>query len=66
MDLCPLCAAKYNEFVKHDKKAMEALKNALINSEKAEVFLQLGKLNTSVRFVEKHFQDIKTIIDLQG
>jgi len=63
--LCPLCAAMYNEFVKHNDGAMESLKNALINSEDAEVPLQLGELDTSVRFVESHFLDIKTIIEAQ-
>ena len=63
--LCPLCAAMYNEFVKHDERAMESLKNALINSEDAEIPLQLGELNTSVRFVETHFLDIRTIIEAQ-
>ncbi len=63
--LCPLCAAMYNEFVKHNDGAMESLKNALINSEDAEVPLQLGELDTSVRFVESHFLDIRTIIEAQ-
>ena len=61
--LCPLCAAMYNEFVKHDKGAMEPLKNALINSDDAEVPLQLGELDTSVRFVETHYHDIQTILE---
>ncbi|MBW1677796.1 MAG: hypothetical protein JRJ79_14625 [Deltaproteobacteria bacterium] len=61
--LCPLCAAMYNEFVIKDKGAMESLKNTLINSEDAEVPLQLGELDTSVRFVESHFLDIRTIIE---
>ncbi|MCG2776872.1 MAG: hypothetical protein L6406_14455 [Desulfobacterales bacterium] len=67
--LCPLCAAMYNEFVKHDEGAMESLKNALMNSEDsedAEVSLQLGELDTSIRFVKSHFMDIKTIIEVQG
>ncbi len=64
--LCPLCAAMYNEFVKHDEGAMESLKNALMNSEDAEVPLQLGELDTSVRFVESHRQDMKTIIQHDG
>ena len=63
--LCPLCAAMYNEFVKHNEGAMESLKNALINWEDAEVPLQLGELDTSVRFVESHFLDIRTIIEAQ-
>lgn len=60
--LCPLCAARYNEFVKQDRGAMETFKNVLLNSDKPEVSLQLGNLNTSIRFVESHFQDIKTIL----
>ena len=63
--LCPLCAAMYNEFVKHDEGAMKSLKNALINSADTEVPLQLGELDTSVRFVESHFLDIRTIIEAQ-
>lgn len=63
--LCPLCAAMYNEFVKHDEGAMESLKTALINSEDAEVPLQLGDLDTSIRFVESHFLDIRTITEAQ-
>ena len=60
--LCPVCAAMYNEFVKHDEDAMETFKNALMISEEPEVPLRLGELNTSVRFVEIHYLDIKTII----
>jgi len=63
--LCPLCAAMYNEFVKHDEEGMKSLKNALMNSEDAKILLQLGELNTSIRFVESHFLDIKTIIEAQ-
>jgi len=63
--LCPLCAAMYNEFVKQDEGDMESLKNALMNSEAAEVPLQLGEIDTSVRFVKSHFLDIKTILSEQ-
>lgn len=63
--LCPLCAAMYNEFVKHDEGAMESLKKDLMNSEDLEVPLKLGELGTSVRFVDIHFRDIKTIIEAQ-
>lgn len=63
--LCPLCAARYNEFVKQDEEeeAMVNMKNALMNSEGCEVPLRLGELNTSIRFVEIHYHDIKTIIE---
>ncbi len=65
--LCPLCAAMYNEFVKHgkDNKIMESLKKKLMKSKDAEIPLQLGELNTSVRFVKSHFLDVKTIIGAQ-
>ena len=61
--LCPLCAAMYKEFVKNDQEAMRSLKNALINSDNLEVPLQLGELDTSIRFVECHILDIKTILE---
>ena len=64
--LCPLCAAMYNEFVKHDEGAMESLKNTLMNSEDVEVPLQLGELDTSIRFVESHWRDIRTILQEMG
>lgn len=63
--LCPLCAAMYNEFVKHDEGTMESLKNALMNSEDAEIPLKLGKISTSIRFVKTHFLDIKVILEAQ-
>jgi hypothetical protein len=62
--LCPLCAAMYKEFVKNKKKpeVMEKLYNELMNTDKPEVLLKLGKLETSLKFVEKHFSDITTIL----
>ena len=41
---------------------MEFLKKALINSELPEISLKLGDMETSIRFVESHFQDIKAIL----
>jgi len=63
--LCPVCAAMYNEFMKHDEGAMETFKNALMNSKEPEVPLRLGELDTSVQFVETHYLDIKTILRAQ-
>lgn len=62
--LCPLCAAMYNEFIKQDEDAMANMENALMISEDFEVPLRLGELDTSIRFVETHYQDIKTIIEI--
>ncbi|MEK7274473.1 MAG: hypothetical protein AAB110_04380 [Candidatus Desantisbacteria bacterium] len=63
--LCPLCAAMYNEFVKCDDNAMEKLYSDLKNSKGFDVPLKLGELETSIRFVDSHRQDIKTILELQ-
>ncbi|MCY3682401.1 MAG: hypothetical protein OXH16_13450 [Gemmatimonadetes bacterium] len=64
--LCPECAARYKEFVKRDKSALRALYHALMkDSDKPEVSLKLGELKTSLRFVETHWQDMKTILQVQ-
>ena len=60
--LCPLCAAMYREFVKLDERAMKDLNHALKSSDEPEVSLKLGELETSIRFVESHLSDIKTIL----
>jgi hypothetical protein len=64
--LCPVCAAMYKEFVKYGEKTpqMDELKEILLkaNNDKLEVPLKLGTLETSLRFVESHWIDIKTIL----
>ena len=60
--LCPICAARYEEFVKRDEGAMKALKSAFLSSGDLEIPVILGELETTVEFVETHFQDIKTIL----
>ena len=60
--LCPVCAAKYNEFIKSEEKEMESLRDAIINSEKPEIPIQLGEEKTTLRFEKSHFLDIKTIL----
>ena len=60
--LCPLCAAKYNEFVKNDEGIMELLKQELASAVDCDVPLMLGDVKTSIRFVETHFHDLRVII----
>lgn len=60
--LCPVCAARYKEFVKNDEDAMAKLHRALKNSDELEVPLTLGELETSIRFVEIHRLAMKTIL----
>lgn len=62
--LCPLCAAMYKEFIKNDNIAMKNLYHVLKSSGEPEVPLRLGELETSIRFVENHRQDMRKI--LQG
>ena len=60
--LCPLCAAMYKEFVKHDERAMINLRSMLSKYETPDIPLILGEWKTSIRFVESHWLDIKTIL----
>ena len=60
--LCPECAARYEEFIKKDGDAMKRVYDILKNSDDLEIALQLGELETSLRFVETHRQDIRTIL----
>jgi hypothetical protein len=64
--LCPVCEARYKEFVKYDESAMETLKSALVNSDQPEVPLRLGELDRSIRFVECHWHDIRTVLQPMG
>ena len=61
--LCPVCAARYKEFVKRDGDAMVNLINQLTNSDSFEVSLQLGKLGTSLRFVDRHWRAINRFLN---
>ncbi|MBW2709998.1 MAG: hypothetical protein JRD04_12170, partial [Deltaproteobacteria bacterium] len=56
--LCPLCAAKYKEFVKNDDEVAEELLNALMESGNLEIPLRLGEENPTLRFVETHYIDL--------
>ena len=60
--LCPLCAAKFKEFIKRDKKQQEDLRTDLrrqiTNEEQLRFTISLGTETGSIRFVEKHFLDI--------
>ena len=62
--LCPLCAARYHEFVKRDEEQEAKLHHALQNTEELEVPVKLGEWETSVRFVERHWLDMKTVLNV--
>ena len=60
--LCPLCAAKYQEFIKGSPEAMDKLKLQMLQSNESEIPIKLGTEITSIRFVETHFHDLQTIL----
>jgi hypothetical protein len=64
--LCPLCAAKYEEFVKKEGDSMTNLQESIVNAASCEVPIVLGEETTSIRFVEAHLLDLQTILDDMG
>ncbi len=64
--LCPLCAAKYKEFVKKEIEAMNQLKIKLISADKLEVPIIFDTKDCSIEFVETHLHDIKVILNEQN
>ncbi len=61
--LCPLCSAKYKEFVKRDEENMEEFWDVLRKTTDETVPLQLGEDKNSVRFVKKHLLDLQVILE---
>jgi len=61
--LCPLCAAKYQEFIKRDEDAWHGFTEAFSEGDDSDVPIFLGDENTSVRFTEAHMHDLITILN---
>jgi hypothetical protein len=64
--LCPLCAAKYREFVINDDDAMAKLKVAIIGMDNDEIEISLGDERASIRFTQTHIHDLKYIVNQIG
>lgn len=62
--MCPVCAAKYREFIKNDESSMLDLKQQIEETDEPEVIIQFGEEIESIRFVETHFIDLKSILDI--
>jgi len=60
--LCPVCAAKYDEFVKPVDEVMAELWKEIVSTENCEIPISLGDEKTSIRFVETHYHDLNAII----
>jgi len=60
--LCPLCAAKYKEFVKRDEDALQRCQTLIIAADGDVVAIQLGGEDATLRFVASHLLDLKTLL----
>lgn len=63
--LCPICAAKYKEFVINDSSAMKELIARFSNEGLPEVKILLDQ-NSSIRFTEKHWRDLTAILSVES
>ena len=61
--LCPLCAAKYKEFVKRDSQEAPVVRASISSSEQLVVHVGLGQDVGSIRFVEKHLLDVQGVLE---
>ena len=61
--LCPLCAAKYKEFVKRDSENATVVRASISSSEQLVVHVGLGQDAGSIRFVEKHLSDVQGVLE---
>ena len=60
--LCPLCAAKFKEFVKRDEMHCHDLRDRIERGGELRFDIDLGEKTGSIRFVEKHLLDIQGLL----
>lgn len=65
--LCPLCSAKYQEYVKQDTDAMEKIKSAIQEAaeeqNEIDIILDSNTPKASIRFVQTHLFDLKIFLE---
>ena len=61
--LCPECAAKYKEFIKRDNDAQKNLYKHLNESDAPEIKLEVNEETLNIWFNEKHWNDLKVILN---
>jgi hypothetical protein len=71
--LCPVCSAKYKEFIIENTKTnavMDEIMNKILNlnedAPNMEISVKLGDEEMSIRFVQEHFIALKTILTLEN
>lgn len=59
--LCPLCSAKYREFVKTDSNQMDNIRDSLMKKDWHEIPIHLDEEDeeTTIKFVETHYTDLR-------
>ncbi len=60
--LCPLCAARYKEFIKRDENAAEKLLNEFVEPDNLKISLQIGEEQAVLRFVGTHYSDLRVVL----
>jgi len=61
--LCPNCSAKYKYFIKKDDKLQKKIVAELLQTDAISISLPLGEETATLKFVETHLTDLKTILD---
>ena len=61
--LCPLCAAKFKEFIKRDPDETSKFLASIKESSNPAISVNLGLTESTVRFVLTHFIDLKNILN---
>jgi len=56
--LCPLCSAKYKEYVKTDSGQMDNIRDSLVQTDCHEIPIYLDE-ETTIKFVETHYTDLR-------
>ncbi|RLQ20274.1 hypothetical protein DWB85_18465 [Seongchinamella sediminis] len=64
--LCPVCAAKYKEYIKRDSDACRAFLESIYSTEGSEIGLNFGREKASMKFVESHIHDLRVLLDETG
>ncbi len=60
--LCPVCAAKYKEFVKRDPGERVRICGAVSSAKEPVIPLTLGSESATLRFVDSHFIDLQAVL----
>ena len=61
--LCPLCAAKYKEFVKREHEQCDEVIALIKEGGSPRIPILLGEVKEELRFKPKHYNDLKVVLE---